>query len=387
MPAPLPGEPDAALAAAIGQRLSAGVEARVGMAPLQACLKALAPRRPPPGPVRAWADDQFTDNPPLMPRPGRDQRACRQLTLTFADGPPLYFLFNANPRLRLERPPISPFLPLGLFSAAIAILAFGAAALAARPVKRLAEAAAELGEDINRPPLSERGLSEVRLAARALNTMQARIKQQMAERTEMLAAITHDLRTPLTRLRLRLEKVPDTDLRAALLRDTAAMQALIQEGLEFARAGADTAPMQRVAFDALVESVCADGADAGEPVAISGATGADVIARPETLSRAISNLIGNAITYGDKAIVSIARERDSVVVRVRDQGPGLRPDELSRAFDPFWRAETSRSRETGGAGLGLSIARAIVLRHKGEITLANHPEGGLEAAIRLPVAP
>jgi signal transduction histidine kinase len=213
----------------------------------------------------------------------------------------------------------------------------------------------------------------------------ARIRRDVRERTSMLAAITHDLQTPVTRLRLRLEKVADAALRAKLVADLAAMSETIREGLDLATSLDAREPLQRVDFDALIESLCADAQDAGQDVSVAGRTGAAVRAAPNALRRCVMNLLDNAIAYGRSARVEILRESGYAVARIRDAGPGIPEESLEAVLDPFVRVETSRSRETGGTGIGLTIANNIATRLGGSIALRNHPEGGLEVTLRLPV--
>ncbi|WP_025916657.1 ATP-binding protein [Herminiimonas sp. CN] len=276
---------------------------------------------------------------------------------------------------------------LALFVCSIGVLAYLVARMTMRPLKQLAQAAFDLGLDLNHPPLALAGSSEIRQAGSAFNAMQGRIRDHIQQRTQMLAAITHDLQTPLTRLRLRLEKVADIELRSKLVDDLSAMQDMVREGLELARSMASAEPMQRLDLDSLLDSVCSDALDAGQPVTLSGHAGKSVLARPNTLRRCLINLIDNAVKYGQSAAVSVAVEAGdagTIAIRIRDHGPGIAPDQLARVFEPFYRIETSRSRQSGGTGLGLTIARNIAEQHGGSLTLRNHPDGGLEALLTLP---
>jgi signal transduction histidine kinase len=200
----------------------------------------------------------------------------------------------------------------------------------------------------------------------------------------MLAAITHDLQTPLTRMRLRLEKVSDSELQERLIGDLSAMQAMVREGLDLARSMDTTESMQLLDLDSLLDSVCDDAADASQAVTLSGRSGMALLGRPLDLRRCLGNLIDNAVKYGQQAQVTADRVNGAARIRVRDAGPGIPQAEQTRVFDPFYRVETSRSRESGGTGLGLTIARNIAEQHGGSIALANHPEGGLEATLILP---
>ncbi|MBQ5946852.1 ATP-binding protein [Massilia sp. ST3] len=273
---------------------------------------------------------------------------------------------------------------IALFLLSIGALAYAVARMTTRPLKQLAQAAQDLGQDINRAPLDLTGASEIRQASAAFNAMQARIRQYIFQRTQMLAAITHDLQTPLTRMRLRLEKVSEAELQERLIGDLSAMQQMVREGLELARSMDTTETMQMLDLDSLLEAVCADAVDAGQQVDLNGRAGMALLGRPLDLRRCLGNLIDNAVKYGREARVNVDRINGAARVRIRDSGPGIPQAEMKRVFDPFYRVETSRSRESGGTGLGLTIARNIAEQHGGSIALANHPEGGLEVTLMLP---
>jgi signal transduction histidine kinase len=312
---------------------------------------------------------------------------CRTISLTLQDGTPLSLVMRTGmlppPRMKLIRWQ-SPYLLF--FAACVALLAYAVSRMATRPIARLAQAAKSLGEDFDQPPLDESsGPAEVRRAAAAFNAMQSRIRNHLQERTQMLAAISHDLQTPLTRLRLRLEKVSDEALRAKLIEDMTAMQDMVREGLDLARSLDVPEAVRTLDLDALIGSVCADLADAGMDVTAEGKTSEAVRANPTALRRCLTNIIENAVKYGGYARVRAQRQGGRVRVTVRDGGPGIPEGELEKVFEPFYRLEASRSRETGGTGLGLPIARNIAARLGGTLTLRNHPDGGLEAEFQLPV--
>jgi signal transduction histidine kinase len=311
---------------------------------------------------------------------------CQVISLTLRDGTPLRLILRPQPDFNWSRPHSSRWMLYALvFPLCLGLLAYAVARMTTRPLGRLARAATALGGDINQPPLPERGPSEVRHAAAAFNVMQARIRSYVEERTEMLAAIAHDLQTPLTRLRLRLEKVRDQELRDKLVGDLAAMQGMIREGLDLATSMDGGGMMQRVDLDSLLSSVCADAADAGQDVTLSGETRVSIQAIPTALQRCLTNLIDNAVKYGGYARVVATREGDNAVIRVADGGPGIPEAHLEKVFDPFYRVETSRSRETGGTGLGLTIARNVARKHGGSLSLHNLAEGGLECTLTLPL--
>lgn len=313
---------------------------------------------------------------------------CEALGITLHDGTALR-LTVLPPRNPV--PPLRPdFLQyLFLFLASIAVLAYLIARMTMRPLQQMAKAATALGQDINRPPLPEKGATEILQATRAFNAMQARIRQHIAQRTHMLAAITHDLQTPLTRLRLRLEKVKDEELRDKLIEDLSGMQMMIREGLDLARSMDSNEALKPLDLDSLLDSVCADAADAGQNVSFQGNPGLTVMARPQALRRCLTNLIDNAVKYGQYATVSLVAGKDAAKdvlhVLIRDGGHGIPPEFQSKVFEPFFRMETSRSRESGGTGLGLTIAQNIAQQHGGQLQLSNLPEGGLEVRLTLPL--
>lgn len=288
-----------------------------------------------------------------------------------------------------ELPPFwtSRFFLIIVVTTAIALAAsVWAVRRATLPLTVLAGAAQRLGLDIGSPAVAERGPREVRTASRAFNEMQRRIQRSIRERVQMLAAISHDLRTPITRMRLRAEFVEDEEQRAKMLADLDEMEAMIAATLSFARD--DPAREKPVALDlaALLQSLCADASDAGADVVYQGSERLEVSGRPAALKRAFANLIDNAVTYGRRARVTVASAAGAATVTVEDDGPGIPEAERERVFDPFYRLEGSRSRATGGVGLGLSIVRTAIRAHGGEIVLADGSNGGLAAIVTLPQA-
>jgi signal transduction histidine kinase len=311
---------------------------------------------------------------------------CRLITLTLSDGTPLKFSAD-TPWVQRERGRLVNPAFLTMLALAIVVLAYVVARVASAPLKRLSKAAAELGRDLDRAPVDVSGPTEVRGAAEAFNAMQRRLQQHVSERTNMLAAITHDLQTPLTRLRLRLEKVEDEPLREKLVADLAAMKALIDEGLELARSAETSEPRVMLDLDSLLESLVADAVDAGENAVFGQGCQKVMLLRPLAIGRLFSNLIDNALKHGGSAAVSASCVGNEVSVRVRDRGPGVPEDMLEKVLDPFVRVEDSRSRQTGGAGLGLTIARTLAEKNGATLSLRNHPEGGLEAIVHWPATP
>ena len=299
---------------------------------------------------------------------------------------------NVSGQLEPLRPWHSP-----TFLTAFLLMTIAAAALTlwavrrlTAPVRTLAEAAEALGRDVNAPPLPEDGPSEVATAAAAFNTMATRIRRFVQDRTELLTAIGHDLRTPITRLKLRAEFVEDDEQRGKILTDLEELEALVSATLAFGRDARTTEPVSSIDLAELLRTIIDEAGDARPDVLdklnYDGPAHLTVQARSLSLKRVFVNLVTNAVNYGGSAMVRLSvPENRLVVVEIEDDGPGIRPADLERAFEPFHRGEPSRSRETGGVGLGLPIARNIMRAHGGDVTLSNRPSGGLKATVTLPV--
>jgi signal transduction histidine kinase len=254
-----------------------------------------------------------------------------------------------------------------------------------RPLIVLVQAADQLGRNVNAPPLPESGSREMRQAARAFNTMQERIRRFVGDRVQMVAAISHDLRTPLTRLRLRAELADNEETRRKMQQDVAEMEAMIESTLSFAREEVNPEARLQVDLVSLVESVC-EGLPGVEVRISAGVPNRLVLeCQPLAVRRCIGNLAGNAVRYGSHATVTLSADPDRVRIAVEDDGPGIADEDLARVFEPFVRLDTSRNRDTGGSGLGLAIARTVARNHGGDVTLANRPEGGLCATLWLPI--
>lgn len=253
-----------------------------------------------------------------------------------------------------------------------------------RPLRGLAVAADRFGRGETVPELAPEGPEEVRRTIRAFNAMQSRVGRFVADRTRMLAAISHDLRTPLTALRLRAEFVDDDEIREKIVDTVDEMGRMTEATLAFARDDASGEEARPTDIAALVRAVADDFADLGSDVAVEGPDRLEHVVRPVALRRALRNLVENAIRYGERARIAVVRQDAEVVLTVDDDGPGIPDDKLEEVFEPFVRLETSRSVETGGVGLGLSTARSIARAHGGDLTLANRPGGGLTATLRLP---
>lgn len=280
--------------------------------------------------------------------------------------------------------PVRIALTLLVLLVTVIVLALVAVRWVTGPLSALADAAEKLGQDIDRPPLPETGPLEVRRAARAFNTMQQRLARFIADRTRILAAMSHDLKTPITRLRLRSEMLDDEGLRAKIGKDLDEMQSMVTQALDYMRDASQREAAQRVDIMALLESLQTDYQETGRKVAIEGTVMHPYSARPLALRRCLTNLVDNALRYGERALVQAEETPAGITLRVLDEGPGIPEDQLEESFEPFFRGEASRSRETGGSGLGLGIARNIARAHGGDLVLRNRPSGGLEAIVSLP---
>tara|TARA_R110002124_G_scaffold54062_7_gene154310 strand:- start:7109 stop:8536 length:1428 start_codon:yes stop_codon:yes gene_type:complete len=279
--------------------------------------------------------------------------------------------------------PIYSILTFGTTAAAILIvMIWYLVARLTGPLRRLARSAERFGRGEDVAPLPEAGPEEVRNLTRAFNRMQARLTRFVADRTRILAAVSHDLRSPLTALRVRAEMVDDDETREALIETTMEMQQMAEATLDFAKGLSGSEAPEAVRLAALLAGVVAE---EGEGVDLAPGPDLTLRLRPVSIRRALRNVISNALRYGDQARVSWHLDNGDVVIEIHDQGPGIPENELERVFDPFYRLETSRSLETGGHGLGLSIARSILRAHGGEIVLANDPQGGLVARVTLPL--
>jgi signal transduction histidine kinase len=254
----------------------------------------------------------------------------------------------------------------------------------AAPIKRLAAAVREFGVNPRAPPIPESGPLEVRQVVKTFNEMQAQIQKFVAHRTMMLAAISHDLRTPLTRMRLRGEFIEDPEQQARLFRDVDDMQAMIDGALAFFRDDAVGEPSTTFDLPQVLLTIVNDYADQKIEIRYLGSAHTVYQGRPFALKRAFTNLIENAIKYATPPELELLCEPQAVVVVVRDRGPGIPDTLLKEVFLPYYRVEKSRNRNTGGVGLGLTVASAIVHGHGGEIVLSNSPGGGLEARVVLP---
>ena len=286
----------------------------------------------------------------------------------FAGGPPL---------------PRNLFVNLTVLVLLLVAALYVAARNITRPLSDLARAADSVGRQVRPAQLEERGARELRDAARAFNTMQDRLRRYLDSRTSVLAAMSHDLKTPLTRLRLQVEALDDPAMQVRIGRELDEMEGMVREALALFRGLDDGEPAAPVDIDALLAKLRSEFTDMGAAVTVSGNASGPCVGKPQALRRCLTNLVANAIKFGTRADIVVQDGRELVIL-VRDAGPGIPESELERVFEPFYRLESSRNRDSGGSGLGLSIARDIAQSHGGSLTLHNLPGQGLEARLTLP---
>jgi signal transduction histidine kinase len=305
------------------------------------------------------------------------------VNVTLPDGDALQFRVAQGRRGPLL--PHSLMLSLVLLTVATAIVLYWVARSITRPLSNLARAAEAVGRDVGQPPLEESGAQELRDAARAFNTMQERMRRYLDSRTRVLAAMSHDLKTPLTRMRLRVETLADPDdARERFGRDLDEMESMVRGTLALLKGLSDDEVARPIDVDELLATLRSEFAEIGASVQIQGRTRSACRGKPQALKRCLTNLISNAVNFGTRATVVVEDGPSFLMLRVRDEGPGLAAEELDRVFEPFYRVESSRNRDTGGTGLGLSIARDIAQAHGGSLVLHNLPDRGLEAVLTLP---
>lgn len=296
--------------------------------------------------------------------------------------------------MRINVPRVVGAVFLIAFIVPVVLLPIWAAVLLTEPLRRLAQSAQRFSIDLDPTPLPEAGPAEIGRLAAAFNLMRARIRQLVDSRSRMLAAVSHDLRTPLTRLRLKTEALPDGEDRTKMLRDISAMNAMIGQALSYLRDQTTSTARERVDLPALLNSICDDFSDAGQPARFIGPRNVVLDCEPELLTRAISNLVDNAVKFGGSATVRLEmRSPAEAAILVDDDGPGIPDERKFLAFEPFSRGDSARNApEEEGFGLGLAIAKQIIERHGGQITLhdrlrSDGSAGGLLVQVLLPVAP
>jgi signal transduction histidine kinase len=320
------------------------------------------------------------------------------LTFTDIPGPKKHFqghlrLSDGSPVTIDVRPamvPLSPWLPAVLLGQLALMIActWLAVRIAVRPLTRLANAVETLDPNAHPINLDESGPTEVVYAARAFNTMQARIAAYLKERMQLLAAISHDLQTPITRMKLRAELMDDCTEKDKLWNDLSEMEHLVREGVAYARSiHGSTEESRRTNMDSFLESLVFDYQDMGKQVNLVGKSAAVIDTRPHALRRVLVNLTDNALKFAGAAEVWVEANKGSLAITVMDRGPGIADAELAQVLQPFYRVENSRNRDTGGTGLGLAIAQQLAMALGGSLTLSNREGGGLCAELKLPLHP
>lgn len=313
--------------------------------------------------------------------PGDGKRLQGHLTLS--DGAPL--TIDVTPRGVM---PLAEWLPY-VFAAQMVLLilcTWFAVRQAVRPLSDLAAAADALDPNKKGSPLSESGPSEVANAARAFNAMRDRIAHYLEERVQILAAISHDLQTPITRMRLRADLADDTPEKDKLVSDLREIERLVQDGIAYARSShGNGETTSRIDLSSFIDSIAYDYQDTGKAVTVAGIVHGTAVTKPHALRRILTNFIDNALKFAGAAEISVERKGDgNTIITVTDRGPGIPDDKMEAAMQPFYRLETSRNRDTGGTGLGLAIAQQLAVSVGGAVRIYNRPGGGLAAEISLP---
>ncbi len=267
---------------------------------------------------------------------------------------------------------------------ALAPIAYLFARRLSTPIAAFAEAAERLGRDPNAPPIKMKGPAELKAAEAAFNEMQDRLRTYVQDRTAMIGAVAHDLRTPLTRLRFRVESAPEP-LHSKMTADIEQMDAMISAAMAFVRDASQITQRRRMELSSLVQSIADEMHDTGADVEAEANPPVIIDGDPIALRRMVTNLIDNAVKFGGSARARVYADKTDAIIEVDDEGPGVSELDRERVFEPFVRAEPSRNRQTGGAGLGLAVVRSVARAHGGDATLENRPEGGLRARARLPL--
>lgn len=309
-----------------------------------------------------------------------------RIAIRLADGRFLEFDPEDGER-RLTFPRVIVTLFLLMVTLPLAVIALWALAMLMAPLRDLARSANRFAVDLDATRLPETGPAEIRKLSKAFNTMRERIRQLVDSRSRMLAAVSHDLRTPLTRIRLRVETLPDGEDKERTLRDIVSMNTMISQVLSYLRDQASPSQRERVDLATLLNAICDDFADTGHRAEFTGPRNIVLECEPDLLTRAFSNIIDNAIKFGGEARVTLdSRSASRVLIRIEDDGPGIPDERKLIAFEPFSRGDGARGTvEHEGFGLGLSIAKQIVERHGGQITLHDRAPSGLSVEIALPV--
>ncbi len=303
------------------------------------------------------------------------------VSVRFPDGDTIVYRITRLPRGSLL--PRSLVANLVLLVLILVVALYVTARNITRPLSALARAADSIGRDERPAPLPERGARELRDAAHAFNTMQDRLRRYLDSRSRVLAAMSHDLKTPLTRLRLQVETLENPSMQARIGKELDEMESMVHQALALFRGLDDGEPAAPLDVNALLDRLREQFTEMGADVTVAGRALQPLVGKAQALRRCLTNLIANAVNFGTRARI-LVEDGTALTLRVQDAGPGIPADELERVFEPFYRLESSRNRDSGGTGLGLSIARDIAEAHGGSLTLANLPQGGLEATLSLP---
>ncbi len=354
------------------------------------------PRERPPGPPPPFEPPQRMapadgmGPPPAGPDPngrgppgprGGPERGLLDIHVALPDGETV--VFRVSPPRRDPPVPVQLFIQLAILTVVLAVVLFLVTRHITRPLSDLAQAAEAIGRSVRHPPVPEKGVREIRDATRAFNTMQDRLLRYLDSRTRVLAAMSHDLRTPLTRLRLRTEALEDPAQRGRFETDLDEMENLVGSALGLFKGFDDDEAFELTDMEALLATLRAEFTEMGANVTLEGRAREPILVKPRALKRCLSNLIANAVKFGTRARILI-EDGAALVIRICDDGPGIPDASLEQVFEPFFRLESSRNRDGGGTGLGLTIARDIAQAHGGTVLLRNLPEGGLEAVVSLP---
>jgi signal transduction histidine kinase len=345
---------------------------RMGLRPIAEYDGPWQPRQPGARPKRGWGERRHI----------RRESTVLAMAVRLQDGRWLNAVSVMRPLDRFWQ--WQTLLSAGLTALILSVLMILMVQRITQPLARLAVAADRFGRGEASPPLAEHGPVDIQETIRAFNRMRTRLERFVQDRTRMLAAISHDLRTPITALRVRAELIDDPETRGKILVTLDEMQRMTEATLAFVREEAVQEGSRLIDLVALVESLCDDLSDTGKDVAFSGPGKIPYSCHVLSLKRALGNLIDNAVIYGQRARVTLTEDREALRITIDDDGPGIAVADMERVFEPFVRLEASRSRETGGVGLWMAIARSIVRRHGGDITLDNRPEAGLRVTVRLP---
>lgn len=326
--------------------------------------------------------DRLSPDSDGRPRSSFLRARSLDITVQLPDGERVLFRTNTpSPGPPLPR---EIFVELGALTLGLALVLFAMTRNIIRPLSELAQAADAVGKGAKIPPLPERGARELRDATRAFNTMQDRLHRYLDSRTRVLAAMSHDLRTPLTRMRLRAETIDDDTTRERITADLDEMSLMITGALGLFKGLNDSEAAVALHIDDILAELQKEFTELGGEATFTGKSGAPILAKPNAIKRCLSNLLHNAVKYGERAHVEVTDTGAQVQVRIRDAGPGIPEAQLEQVFEPFFRLESSRNRDSGGTGLGLCIARDIAEAHGGSIVLRNLPDKGLEATLTLP---